>query len=158
MLLLHLLTASEPAPAWMVEPAKKGKAKAKQAAGHAARRAAAADRFASLPPAEALSEASPQGSRAALEILRGALNTQIEGYERSSADDAGLDPAKRLHAGRLVAGELRIWTAALGELDSLAGGAAAGRGAKQAKRNERAPLEPWEVVAAVCASRKRRRD
>ena len=102
----------------------------------------------------------PDSSRAsATDILRGALEEHIKGYERPSGGDEGLDPAKRLHAGRLVAGELRIWKAALCELDSLAGGEATNRGAKkQAKWKERAPLEPWEVAAAVCASRKRRRD
>lgn len=160
ILFLHLVTACEPPPPWMVESGRD----AAHAQALAAKRAMEAARISDLSPDEALrliSASSPPHARPS-EILLRAVRAQLGAYQRTlGAAEEVLDAVKLLHARRVVDGEIWIWEAVLRKLQQ---GSEVGRNNGRLSRGGCAgasalvTLEPWQWAAAERASRKRRRD
>jgi hypothetical protein len=113
ILFLHLVTAHEPPPPWMAESGLHG------AAALDARRAAEVARLSDLAPDEALrfiSASAPPHAQPS-ELLARAVRAQLRAYPQTHGPaDEGLDTAKRLHARRVVDGEIKIWEAVLRNL------------------------------------------
>jgi hypothetical protein len=160
ILFLHLLTACEPLPPWIIESGQN----ANHAQALSARRADEATRISDLAPDGALrllSAAAPPHALPADLLIR-AVRAQLGAYMRTlSAEQEGLDAAKRLHARRVVDGEIGIWEAVLRKLQRAVqnggrGGRLVGRASVGASALD--TLEPWQWAAAERASRKRRRD
>mmetsp|Transcript_24562 Transcript_24562/g.40714 ORF Transcript_24562/g.40714 Transcript_24562/m.40714 type:complete len:550 (+) Transcript_24562:259-1908(+) len=148
LMVLRLFTAAQPLPSWVLgsTSADVTERKAVIASFHAAS-ATEQLRLASSPAPRLAS---------ARAILLSAFRAQLAGYARPKAR-TGVESAKQLHASRVVADEVALWTAAIWLADR-------GFPQRRAISNKHLrhqfdleALEPWEVQAAAHAFLKRRR-